>query len=159
MRRDASRHAFLTCARSSDNMRESRDRPVTSAMSKLKEMLAESLWIHAPTADERRRVGQETGARSVSKGGSLCRRGEPAERWIGVVAGLATLTMASPAGKLLHAAVVPAMGWFGEGSLQKDEPRRYDAVAVRDSLVAYMPRSTFRWLVDNNIRSEEHTSE
>ena len=124
---------------------------VTSAMSKLKEMLAESLWIDALTADERRRVEQETVARAVPRGGFLCRRGEPADYWIGVIAGLATLTMANPAGKLLHAAVVPAMGWFGEGSLLKDEPRRYDAVAVRDSLVAYMPRSTFRWLVDNNI--------
>src|ERR1043166_10011243 len=105
MRRDASRHAFLTCARSSDNMRESRDRPVTSAMSKLKEMLAESLWIHALTADERRRVEQETVARSVSKGGFLCRRGEPVDHWIGVIEGLATLTMANAAGKLVHAGV------------------------------------------------------
>jgi CRP-like cAMP-binding protein len=120
-------------------------------MSKLKEMLAESLWINALTADERRRVEQETVARSVSKGGFLCRRGEPVDHWIGVIEGLATLTMANAAGKLVHAAVVPAMGWFGEGSLLKDEPRRYDAVAVRDSVVAYMARSTFRWLVDNNI--------
>src|ERR1043165_5320056 len=124
---------------------------VTSAMSKLKEMLAESLWIDALTADERRRVEQETVARAVPRGGVLCRRGEPADYWIGVIAGLATLTMADPAGKLLHAAVVPAKGWFGEGSLLKDEPRRYDAVAVRDSLVAYMARSTFRWLGDNNF--------
>jgi CRP-like cAMP-binding protein len=120
-------------------------------MSKLKEMLAESLWINALSADERRRVEQETVARSVSKGGFLCRRGEPVDHWIGVIEGLATLTMANAAGKLVHAAIVPAMGWFGEGSLLKDEPRRYDAVAVRDSLVAYMTRSTFRWLVDNNI--------
>jgi hypothetical protein len=34
-------------------------------MSKLKEMLAESLWINALSADERRRVEQETVARSV----------------------------------------------------------------------------------------------
>ncbi|HMG24056.1 MAG TPA: Crp/Fnr family transcriptional regulator, partial [Kofleriaceae bacterium] len=76
---------------------------------------------------------------------------EPVDHWIGVIEGFATITMANAAGKLLNAMVVPAMGWFGEGSMLKDEPRRYDAVAVRDSLIAYMPRSTFRWLVDNNI--------
>jgi CRP/FNR family transcriptional regulator, cyclic AMP receptor protein len=120
-------------------------------MSKLKEMLAASLWIHSLTPEERRRVEQETSARPVVKGATVCRKGEPVDHWLGVIEGFATITMANAAGKLLNAIVVPAMGWFGEGSMLKDEPRRYDAVAVRDSLIAYMPRSTFRWLVDNNI--------
>jgi CRP-like cAMP-binding protein len=120
-------------------------------MSKLKEMLAASLWTHSLTPAERRRVEQETSARSVVKGASVCRKGEPVDHWIGVIEGFVTITMANTAGKLLNAIVVPAMGWFGEGSMLKDEPRRYDAVAVRDSVIAYMPRSTFRWLVDNNI--------
>jgi CRP-like cAMP-binding protein len=42
-------------------------------------------------------------------------------------------------------------GWFGEGSLLKDEPRRYDVIALRDSRVAYMPRATFNWLLDGSI--------
>jgi CRP-like cAMP-binding protein len=46
---------------------------------------------------------------------------------------------------------VGAGGWFGEGSLLKDEPRRYDIVALRDSMVAYMPRSTFMWLLDTSM--------
>jgi len=46
---------------------------------------------------------------------------------------------------------VPPGGWFGEGSLLKYEPRRYDASALRDSLVARLPRATFDWLLDNSI--------
>jgi len=42
-------------------------------------------------------------------------------------------------------------GWFGEGSVLKTEPRRYDVVALRDSRLAFMPRSTFEWLLDNSI--------
>jgi len=33
----------------------------------------------------------------------------------------------------------------------KNEPRRYDVVALRDSLVACISRTTFQWLLDNSI--------
>ena len=33
----------------------------------------------------------------------------------------------------------------------KTEPRRYDVVALRDSRIAFMPRATFNWLLDNSI--------
>ena len=42
-------------------------------------------------------------------------------------------------------------GWFGEGSLMKNEPRRYDVMALRESRVAFMNRSTFLWLLDHSI--------
>ena len=41
--------------------------------------------------------------------------------------------------------------WFGEGSLLKEEPRRYDAVTLRDSELALMPKATFIWLLDSSI--------
>ena len=41
--------------------------------------------------------------------------------------------------------------WFGEGSLIKDEPRRYDIVALRESRVAYLKRSRFHYLLDHSI--------
>jgi CRP-like cAMP-binding protein len=46
---------------------------------------------------------------------------------------------------------IPSGGWFGEGSLLKDEPRRYDIVALRDSTVAYVPRATFMALLDESV--------
>ncbi len=33
----------------------------------------------------------------------------------------------------------------------KDEPRKYDVVTLRDSRIAWMPRATFDWLLDNSI--------
>jgi len=44
-----------------------------------------------------------------------------------------------------------AGGWFGEGSLLKNEPRKYDVIALRDSRLLFMPRATFNWLLDNSI--------
>ena len=41
--------------------------------------------------------------------------------------------------------------WFGEGSILKTEPRRYDAIALRNTRVACIPRFTFRWLCEVSI--------
>ena len=57
----------------------------------------------------------------------------------------------SPDGKPTSFVGVGAGGWFGEGSLLKDEPRRYDIVALRESAIAYMPRATFMWLLDTSM--------
>ena len=57
----------------------------------------------------------------------------------------------SAEGKLTTFTGLPAGAWFGEGSLLKDEPRRYDVVALRQSRVALMPRATFDWLLDTSI--------
>jgi CRP-like cAMP-binding protein len=102
------------------------------------------------TPEQKRRVETETIARPVLKGGFLCRKGQTADHWIGVTDGLAKLATISLNGKLTTFTGVPTGGWFGEGSLLKNEPRRYDAIALRDCQVAYLPRSTFLWLLDNN---------
>ena len=44
-----------------------------------------------------------------------------------------------------------AGAWFGEGSVLKNEPRRYDVVALRDTRIAMMNRSTFMWLFENSV--------
>ncbi|MCX8004530.1 MAG: Crp/Fnr family transcriptional regulator, partial [Burkholderiaceae bacterium] len=46
---------------------------------------------------------------------------------------------------------IPAGGWFGEGSLLKTEPRRYDIVALRASRIVRVPRRTFEWLLNTSI--------
>ena len=44
-----------------------------------------------------------------------------------------------------------AGGWFGEGTLLKEGRWRYDVVAVRDSRVACVPRTTFQRLVRTSL--------
>ena len=44
-----------------------------------------------------------------------------------------------------------AGAWFGEGTVLKNEPRRYDMVALRDSRLALMDRATFFWLYENSV--------
>jgi CRP-like cAMP-binding protein len=53
-------------------------------------------------------------------------------------------------GKVATFAGVPAGSWLGEGAVLKGEPRPYDVVAIRDSLVAFVPRRTFMWLLEES---------
>ena len=120
-------------------------------MGSIPALLEGSLWARSLDAQTRLAIGAELTERSVPAGGFVCRKGEPVDHWIGVIEGLLKLSNISPSGKLVTLAGVPKLGWFGEGSLLKDEPRRYDAVALRDSRVALMPRATFQKLLDSSI--------
>jgi CRP-like cAMP-binding protein len=117
----------------------------------LADTLRESLWAGSLTAAQRQRVETSIILRRVAADEYVCRKGEPVEHWIGIVEGLVKMAGLSAAGKLTTFTGLPAGAWFGEGSLLKDEPRRYDVVALRDSLVALMPRATFNALLDDSI--------
>lgn len=117
----------------------------------LDEALRSSLWSQALDAAELARVRMELVERTVPPGGYVCRKGEPVTHWIGVVQGLVKLSIVSPEGKTATLTGVPSGGWFGEGSMLKTEPRRYDGVALRETRVALMPRGTFNRLLDTSI--------
>lgn len=120
-------------------------------MAGLADLIEGSIWARELTPQQRLRVLAETTERAVAEGGFVCRRGEPVEFWIGVVDGLVKISSLSPEGKAVTFTGVPPGGWFGEGSLLKTDPWKYDAVALRQSQVALMPRATFAWLLDSSI--------
>ncbi len=123
----------------------------TRAMPSLAEALRSSIWAQSLSAEQLRRVECETIRRRCPAGGFVCRKGEPVESWIGVIDGLVKMTNLSADGRPTTFTGVPTGGWLGEGSLLKDEPRRYDIVALRDSTIAHMPRATFMWLLNTSI--------
>ena len=120
-------------------------------MTTLHDMLRASTWARTLTPDELARVEAETVTRPCPAGGLVCRKGEAVEHWIGVVDGLVKMANVSADGKPTSFTGIGSRGWFGEGSLLKDEPRRYDIVALRASQIAYMPRATFMRLLDSNM--------
>jgi CRP/FNR family cyclic AMP-dependent transcriptional regulator len=97
------------------------------------------------------RVDADCCEQFVPKGGFVCRKGEALESWIGIIDGLVKINNFSPAGKSVIFAGVPTGGWFGEGSLLKDQARKYDVMALRDTRVARMPRTTFEWLLATSL--------
>ena len=46
---------------------------------------------------------------------------------------------------------MPPGGWFGEGTVLKNEVYRYNIQALRSSVVAGIPAATFNWLLDRSI--------
>ena len=120
-------------------------------MKTLSELLRVSLWTRTLTPEQIARVEAETGVRELPVGVPVCRKGEAVEHWIGVIDGLVKMTSVNAEGKTTTFTGVTSGGWFGEGSLLKDRVRKYDVVTLRDSVVAYMPRATFEWLLDTDI--------
>ena len=110
----------------------------------LEDMLALSPWTRELSAEQLERIRGTIIVREFASGSTVCRKGDPASAWVGVIDGLVKLHSLSPAGKSVTFAGIPAGGWFGEGSVLKGEPFKYDIVALRDSRIAFMPEATFR---------------
>src|SRR6202158_3470662 len=78
-------------------------------------------------------------------------RGDRFDYWTGIVTGLARMGIVSRGGKATSFTGLTAGAWFGEGTVLKNESRRYDVVALRDTRLAMMDRSTFLWLFENSV--------
>lgn len=89
--------------------------------------------------------------KSYGAGEPIFMRGDKFDYWAGMVCGLARMGGVSRDGKETSLAGLTTGSWFGEGSVLKNEPRRYDVAALRDSRVALMERSAFMWLFENSV--------
>jgi len=114
-------------------------------------MLLASAWARELSAEQFQQINEGIVVRTIPTGGFVCMKGETVEYWMGVVDGLVKMASIWSTGKITSFTGLSAGGWFGEGSLLKNEARRYDVIALRESRVAYMNRSTFQWLCDNSI--------
>ncbi len=108
-------------------------------------------WFGLLDPDQQARVRQDVQFTSYSAGAMIERKGGKAYAWIGVHAGLVKVSVGNPEGKMASLTGVPVGGWIGEGSLLKHEARKYDVVALRDSVIARLPEATFNWLLDSSI--------
>jgi len=114
-------------------------------------MLRCTIWASQLPPEDFDRACKGTCERLVAADGFVCRKGEPVEHWFGVIDGLAKMSSDWASGKTASYTGIAAGGWFGEGSMLKTEPRRYDVIALRDTRVACMKRETFHWLLDHSI--------
>ncbi|WP_256078549.1 Crp/Fnr family transcriptional regulator [Massilia sp. YIM B04103] len=117
----------------------------------LKEALHAAIWAKTLTPGQMARVEATTFEVFVPKGGYVCHKGEVVDNWVGILSGMVKMNNFSPSGKSVTFTGVPPGGWFGEGSLLKDERRKYDAMALRDSRIARMPAETFLWLLETSL--------
>ena len=120
-------------------------------MKNAEELLRTSLWGQSLTDEEMARALAGTTERTFSAGAFICMKGEPVDYWMGLINGLGKMASHWTTGKTTSLTGISSGAWFGDGSMLKHEPRRYDVMAIRESRVAFMNRSTFNWLLDHSI--------
>lgn len=110
-----------------------------------------AFWADELSEEEFERTRRGMVERAFPQGAYLWHRGDRFDHWTGVASGLVKVSTVSKSGKAMTFAGIRAGGWFGEGSMLKDEPRQYDVVALRDTRLALMNRATFVWLLDHSV--------
>jgi CRP-like cAMP-binding protein len=110
-----------------------------------------TIWARALTPAELAKVESLCDEIFVPKGGFVCHKGDPLDYWLGIVDGLVKMNNFSPNGKSVTFTGLAPGSWFGEGSLLKDDRRKYDVIALRDTRVARMPRALFDELLENSL--------
>lgn len=108
-------------------------------------------WLERLDAEERARVLQDLRVVTVQAGELICRVGRPVTYWFGVVEGLLKMSNDTALGVPITFTGVPPGGWFGEGTVLKNEAYRYNIQALRRSLVAGISAATFHWLLNRSI--------
>jgi len=126
-----------------------RSRPVQEAD------LANIPWLNRLDDAERARVRADMRVVNVAPGELVCRVGRPVTYWFGVIDGLLKMSNDSATrggvGMPITFTGVPPGGWFGEGTVLKNETYRYNIQALRKSVVAGITAATFHWLLDRSI--------
>jgi CRP/FNR family cyclic AMP-dependent transcriptional regulator len=107
-----------------------------------------AFWADVLSEEEAARVIRGTSERCYQAGSYICHRGDRLDHWTGLI----KMSAISDIGKPVTFAGIGAGGWFGEGSLLKNEPRKYDLVVLRDTRLAIVNRATFMWLFENSFR-------
>jgi CRP/FNR family cyclic AMP-dependent transcriptional regulator len=110
-----------------------------------------AVWSRELSADEAERARRGISEKTYGKGGYICHQGDRFDPWASVITGLVKLSTVSDSGKQVSLAGLASGAWFGEGSILKNEPRRYDLVALRETRLALMDSGTFNWLFEHSV--------
>jgi CRP-like cAMP-binding protein len=108
-------------------------------------------WLRVLSEPHRERAVRSLRVAPVRPGERIVRVGRPPTFWFGVVDGLLKMSNDTAAGGTITYTGIPPGAWFGEGTLLKREPYRYNIEALRASLVAGLPIEDFHALLDSSI--------
>jgi CRP/FNR family cyclic AMP-dependent transcriptional regulator len=108
-------------------------------------------WARELSEEQLQRVERETRVQLFPAGSVVCREGQPAEHWVGVIQGIVKVCTTFADGRSTTFIGVTDGGWLGEGALLKRELRPYEVLALRESRVALMPLRTFEWLYQTSL--------
>jgi CRP-like cAMP-binding protein len=108
-------------------------------------------WLLCLQPDERAYAIVDLRVVDIDTGELVCRVGRSPTYWFGVIDGLLKMSNDSVDGLPMTFTGVPPGGWFGEGTVLKNEPYRYNIQALRRSVVAGISVETFHGLLKRSI--------
>ena len=108
-------------------------------------------WLGVLDLEDRERARAALRIAPAETGDRICRFGRPPTFWFGVIDGLLKMSNDTASGGTITYMGVPPGAWFGEGTLIKREPYRYNIEALRRSTVAGLPIDDFHALLDRSI--------
>ena len=103
-------------------------------------------WFGALPAEQQALVLKTSTELSATTGDYIARVGDPCRHWYGLVSGIMQMYVTSADGAETTLYCQRAGQWSGDGSLLKDEPRRYDLRALTPCHIVLMPAETFQAL-------------
>lgn len=103
-------------------------------------------WFTPLPRDLQEQVAASVTTLRGGKSAVLLHAGEEVRGWYAVLGGLVKLQSESAEGRRQAFLGIPAGEWFGEGSVLKRDPRRYDVVALRETQLLCLPRAQFEQL-------------
>lgn len=110
-----------------------------------------AIWSHDLDDREFEQARRGIVEKDFAKGSYLCHRGDRLDYWTGISSGIVRFGTTSQSGKTVTFTGLRTGSWFGEGTMLKNEARQYDLIALRDTRVALMNRTTFMWLFENSV--------
>ena len=108
-------------------------------------------WVTSLTADEREHVRQDMLVTIAEPGDYVVRIGRPVTYWFGLIEGLLKMSNDDSRGSAITFTGIAPGGWFGEGTVLKREPYRYNIQALRTSRLAGISTEMFDWLIGHSL--------
>lgn len=113
--------------------------------------LAAQPWFNALPAQVQQALHAVVFTLRARKGTTVLPANEPVQGWYAVLSGLVKIESSVGAGRCSTFLGLACGEWFGEGAVLKDEPRRYNVIALRDTELLCLPSEQFRSLYAGSI--------
>lgn len=108
-------------------------------------------WFSALPPAQQHAIAAQVFTLTAARGEVVLAANERTRGWYGVLHGLVRISGRATAGRRSDFLGVAHGEWFGEGAVLKNELRRYQVVALRDTALLCLPSATFHQLQSSNL--------
>jgi CRP/FNR family cyclic AMP-dependent transcriptional regulator len=115
------------------------------------QLLEGTSFYPALTAEQASRLRVEILSLPFRAVSCVLRKGKVDEGLLVVASGLVKIENSAADGRHTTLTHFSSGCWFGEGTLLKRDLWPFDAIAVVDSVVTFVPFQTFEWLLDSSV--------